>query len=527
MKRIIKISILSAMVSIAMMGCKKENSLGENMQAITLKGIVKDVNGNPLSSVNVVTGSVSAVTSSDGTFSFSKAEVINSRTVIRFEKNGYFTLTRSGVRESEMFIEAVLTPKGNSSISLQTSFNVSDAKDLEIGDMKVALSASSIVRADGSPYSGTVNADMLYLDPNNENFATMMPGGDLAAITSDNTDVMLISWGMTDVNLTDNAGNPLQLKPGAPAEMTFPIPAGMETNPPATIPLWHFNETRGVWEETGVATLFGDVYVGTVTHFSWVNLDEPARRVTIRGKVVDCENKPVPYVQVRGWQTAGTTNSKGEYSVTVPEQTPVTLSVTANGGSDSQFVPGQPGNTTFTAANLRVPCPDDDNPGGDPGTATHTEKGSVKYQLDGLIIVFTFDNNGKRFRYDMFSEIEDPSNQITYVINHINKTLWWGFAGQWMDMPYDYDSDPGEGFPFSVNEAELAPYQQPNNITIAGKSCKVYKITGGGTEIIIASWNGLMMLYEVNGDVIYMATAATLDVPAAAFTKTFTITWLP
>jgi hypothetical protein len=305
MKRFFNFNALMAMMMIAMViagSCKKddkndENRDNNNMQNVTLNGIVNDIYGNPLGGVRVTTGTLSTTSGNDGKFSFQQAGVVNNRAVIKFEKNGYFTLTRSGVKASDMFIEAVLYLQGNSSISLQTSFEASSAKTLEVSGMKVALSASSVVRADGSAYTGVVNANMLYLDPNNENFTGMMPGGDLAAIRSDNSNVMLISWGMTDVNLTDNAGNPLQLKGGSPAELTFPIPEGMENNPPPTIPLWHFDENKGIWTESGVAALQGNVYVGTVTHFSWVNLDVPAERVTIRGAVTDCNDKPLSYVR--------------------------------------------------------------------------------------------------------------------------------------------------------------------------------------------------------------------------------------
>jgi len=535
MKIVSKFLMCIAILSIVIVGCKKnpedENPPTGNMQSVTLQGKVMDASGNPLSGVKVTTGTASAYSANDGKFSFKEAEVVNKRAIIKFEKNGYFVLTRSGIKENEMFIEAVLHPKGNSDISIQTTFDSKEAKTLEVAGMKVNFPASSIMRADGSAYSGTVRADMLYLDPNNENFTGMMPGGDLAAIREDNSEVILISWGMTDVNLTDDAGKPLQIKTGSKAELTFPIPAGMESNPPATIPLWSFNEEKGIWIEEGKATLQGNVYVGTTTHFSWVNLDEPARRVTIKGKVLDCENKPVPFVKVTADQTSAYTSSTGDYTVVVPEQTPVTLRVTANGDSDSQFVPGQPGNTTYNAAPLKVPC-DEDEPGepDEPGTGTHIEKGAIKYSMSGTVIAFTFADKGWKFRWDIFDDEVSTTSNIAYIINHFNKTYWLGYQdgneGYWQDMPYDFDGNTGFMAP-SIDEEEMKPYQQPNNITIAGKSCKVFKISYGGTEITIASWNGLMMLYEVNGELVWIALSATLDVPEAAFTKTFNVSWLP
>jgi len=512
-------------------GCDPKGG-NANMQKVTLKGRVKDISGIAISGVRVTTGSLNTLTDAKGEFSFTQAEVINSRAVIKFEKSGYFTLTRSGVKENEMFINVALYPKGNSNISLKTSFNSASAKTLEVSTgMKVKLSASSIMRADGSAYSGNVNADMLYLDPNNEKFPDLMPGGDLAAIRSDNSETMLISWGMNNVSLTDDSGNPLQIKGDVPAELTFPIPEGMENNPPATIPLWHFDEAKGIWTESGVATLSGTVYKGTVTHFSWVNLDEPAKRVTLKGKVICEGNKPVPFVSVKAGQTASATNSKGEYSVVVPANTPITVIVTANGGSDSKNVPGQPGNTTYNVPNLVIPC--NSEGGGEPGTYVKMEKGAIKYQAQGgNIWIITFKDHGMRFRWDMFNANEDPDSQTTYIINHYTQTYWIGNndsnnEGYWEDYPYSYAGTPGDfgSVFFGLNEADYASFQQ-GTITIAGKICNKYVFNSSDYQIIIAFWNGMTMLYEINGDVLFVATKAVIDAPDSAFTKTFIITWI-
>ena len=235
--------------------CKKDDGAPDNnpakvnMQNLALSGTVRDAAGNPLGGVLVSTGSLSATTGANGTFAFEQAATLNNRALVRFEKSGYFALTRSGVKADEITLDVVMRRKGNSGASSQTSFNANEDRTLMAGEMKVAVPASALVRADGSAYTGTVNADMLYLDPNADDFAATMPGGDLVAIRSDNRVVQLVSYGMTEISLTD--------------------PAGMENNPPATIPLWYFDEERGVWVEEGTATLQGNVYVGSVEHFSW------------------------------------------------------------------------------------------------------------------------------------------------------------------------------------------------------------------------------------------------------------------
>jgi len=246
-----------------------------NMQTIDLTGFVKDTNGNPMSGVKVTTGTASAITDGKGEYSFGEAEVVDGRAVLKFEKSGYFTLIRSLEKRDDLFIAAVLYPKGNSDISLHTTFDASKETTLKVSGMKVDISASAIMRADGSAYSGNVTADMLYLDPNNKNFGNMMPGGDLLATRTDESTVMLVSYGIVKVLLTDDAGNPLQLKSGSPANITYPIPAGMEEDAPPTMPHWYFDEQKGIWIEDGVLTLQGNVYVGTATHFTDYNADNP------------------------------------------------------------------------------------------------------------------------------------------------------------------------------------------------------------------------------------------------------------
>jgi hypothetical protein len=443
-----------------------------------LTGIVRDTEGRALSGVSISTGSLNVNTGADGTFILEQAGVVNRRAVIRFEKSGYFSLTRSGIKEDEMYIEAVLQAKGNSASSLQTTFNTNEAKILSVGGMKVEVPASALIKADGSAYSGNVKADMFYLDPNNDNFTGLMPGGDLAAVRSNNSEVQLLSYGMTEVTLTDNTGNPLQLKDGASSELTFPIPAGMESNPPANIPLWYFDEERGIWIEEGIATLQGNVYKGVVSHFSWHNLDIPADRVTIKGTVTDCENKPVPYVKITVDQTSTVSNSKGEYSVFVPSNTPVTVKVKSEDYSNyypevSYPITGKSGNSVVTQ-DIKLPCRTQE-PGD--GAVFTIDKASITYIMEGESIIITFDNFGKRIRLDSNYGTNDHS---VIIFDDLTKTYVIGSAGKWIDM--EYSENYAQSL-FSIFIYE--PYTTLPNLstlpkeTIAGKSCsKLYSNIG-------------------------------------------------
>lgn len=332
------------------------------MKDADVEGSVTDTEGNPLSGVNISSGETQTVTNDMGLFTFERIASANGRFRFTFEKNGYFTVTRSGLFQDKLSLQIVMQSKNDGATNTtSTTFTPTEENTLKADGMEVAIPASSLVTADGKDYSGTVKADMLYLSPDNENFTTMMPGGDMAAVRMDESDATLISYGMVEVSLSDASGNSLQLKEGSKSEMTFPIPESMKNNPPPTIPLWYFNEEAGVWVEEGTATLKGDVYVGSVSHFSWHNLDVPEDRVTIKGRVTDCQNRPIPRTLVTVDQTSALTNSDGSYWVYVPANTPVTVTVKSEdynfySPEVSVSVPGQPGASTVENVNLELPC---------------------------------------------------------------------------------------------------------------------------------------------------------------------------
>jgi len=310
MKTIFRFSILTAILTIALTSCEKNGGIDPNnpdnpaavMQNVALSGTVRDTNGNPLSGVHVTTGSLDATTGSDGAFSFDKAGTVNDRVIMKYEKSGYFTLTRSCDMDSSLlYVEAMLYPQGNSDISLQTTFDASTAKTLQVGGMKIDFPASSIASADGKAYSGNVHVDMLYLEPDttNENFSLMMPSSDFMCLTADNSKRILMNQGLVNVVLTDNNGNPLEIKNGASATVSFPASASV-TNLPATVQLYTFDESKGLWAKDGTLTLQGNVYTGTVSHFSWKSIGMDYNTYPLPFSVDAC-GKPVDDAYISGF----------------------------------------------------------------------------------------------------------------------------------------------------------------------------------------------------------------------------------
>lgn len=306
------------------------------MEDIALSGIVRDASGTPVEGVSIVSGSSAATTNTDGFFEFDQIQVVSvlNRSVVRFSKAGYFDVVRSMDADDDAADgaswEVVMCKKENNDFTSIKTYSSSSDQTLQAGEMKIDMPQDGYkVDGTGVGYTGKVKSEMVYLDPNNERFSEMMPGGDLAAVRSDNSSAQLVSYGMTDLNMYAENGDKLQLKDGSKAKLTFPIPAGMGENPPASIPLWSFNEKTGLWEEEGSAALQGNVYVGEVAHFSWVNLDDPEKQGTVYGYVKDDTGKVLPGVRLSIGQllTSTVTQSNGYYSHDVPANTDFCITV--------------------------------------------------------------------------------------------------------------------------------------------------------------------------------------------------------
>lgn len=294
------------------------STVNGEMKSYELCGVVTDTDGNPLMGVTVSSGTNVTTTSNAGFFSLSEIDVVNDRSVVKFTKDGYFDVVRS-VKASDGSWNVVMNQMGNTEISTAADYSSEETKVLAVGDMKIEMPSDGYMTdSNGKPYNGTVKADMLYLDPNNENFSELMPGGDMAAVRTDGSSALLVSYGMTSVKLTDAEGNKLQLKDGSKATMTFPVPEGMGDNLPSQIPLWSFNESTGLWEEEGMAVLQNGVYIGEVSHFSWTNLDYPEEQATVKGKATDSNGRPIANLLVHVGQIPVRTDIYGRYEQEVP-----------------------------------------------------------------------------------------------------------------------------------------------------------------------------------------------------------------
>lgn len=281
----------------------------ETSKTITtvVAGKIIDLNGNALSGVQITIGNSILTTDNNGSFIVPKATLSEKNGFIKATKAGYFAGSRT------------ITPKekavNNVTIMLiekkeTGSFANSSGGKIYLPNNggSVEFPNNAVVTKNGSAFTGNVSVAAFYLDPSNKDLHLFMPG-DLRGTATDNTEKYLQTFGMMAVELSDENGNPLQLATGKTAKLTVPITGSLQAAAPATIPLWYFDEIKGMWIEQGSATKVGNTYQGNVSHFTYWNCDLGLPTVTYEAKFVDANNNPLGNV----WVAISRNVSSGNY----------------------------------------------------------------------------------------------------------------------------------------------------------------------------------------------------------------------
>lgn len=241
-------------------------------------GNIIDTDNNPIADVTITIGASVATTDANGVFIINNASVKERFAYVKADKAGYIHGSRAVVPSSGTNkVTIMLLPE---TVVGTTSSGTSETISLTNG-ASVALEGNYI-KEDGTEYSGNVNVIMHHLDPVDEDMENQMPGM-LFAANADNDERMLQTLGMLAVELRGDNGEDLNLAEDSTAEINIPVDASLLSNAPPTIPLWYFDEFYGYWKEEGQATLVGSAYVGTISHFSFWNLDAdfPAAQLCI------------------------------------------------------------------------------------------------------------------------------------------------------------------------------------------------------------------------------------------------------
>lgn len=346
-KRIYRTILASATLALTAAGCgvneitiddgtvipdNDRGVINGSMESFPVWGTVTDSKGQPLSDVTVSSGDISIVSDINGFFSLDQTDVNDGRFLVRFSKEGYFPVVRSAdASDKNPCGLNVALASADDPMACRKEYSAESAQTLEAGGMKISLPADCYsYAATGEKYSGMVKASMYYLSPGADEFSQLMPGSDLAGLGTTGKRMQLISYGMTNVLLTDDQGHQLQLSDNAKASMAFPTPREFATNSPETIPLWWFDETTGLWKEEGKAVRTADgQYVGEASHFTWWNLDPADMAASLEGYVKNVNGEPLEGIRihVNSQYYSKPTDADGYYKVKVMANTRFTVCI--------------------------------------------------------------------------------------------------------------------------------------------------------------------------------------------------------
>ena len=304
-------------------------------------GRIVDEKDTPLSGVLVSGGGLTAVTDVNGVFILTDAMLDQARAYITATKTGYFKGSRifrpvkDGMSKPPLI--KLLAQKSIGTINASAGGTVQSP-----GGIKVEIPANAL-----EGYSGQVNVVAAYINPNSPDFFARMPG-DLGADNKENKRGGLISFGMCDIDLLDDNGNKVTIKPGMQVTVSSPVPQGLQQYATTNIDMWNFDEITGIWKHIGVGTYQNGVYTGKVNHFSSINWDHWSTYMVIPiifrwilpnitsmppDDLDHIVNNPPDFImQVRDKKTGNTL-----YTTTLPPLTPNTVS--PYGGSLRSSIP--------------------------------------------------------------------------------------------------------------------------------------------------------------------------------------------
>lgn len=254
---------------------------GAPPDAAIIAGTVVDADtGVPVGGASVTVNGKGVSTSPNGMFSARVPQ--EPRYAITVSKLGYALLSKatySPAAELRLPLQPVIGVPFNAGEGGKIVPRQTDKRSLPA---MIVVLPNSLVDGKGNPATGPAMAYIWGYPP-----GTPIPG-DMGGVFEGRTS-RLETFGAVDVQLTDAGGQKLQVRPGAKIEL---ILEASNAAPPSTIPLFIFDEPKGIWLEHGKLTLSGNQYRGFLTHLTPFNADLAFGTTGCMEYHVDIENSP-------------------------------------------------------------------------------------------------------------------------------------------------------------------------------------------------------------------------------------------
>lgn len=303
---------------------------GENISIETLLIRVTDEYKVPIKDATILVGGISKLTDERGIVVLSNIGAYEKFLTAQISKLSYISTSKtiSPSSEGQLVLEVEL-------LKPDIIETVNSGSEIIVGTPSGAQVkfTGNFIKADGSEYTGALDISIKHLSPNNTNIFEVLPGSLLGQDSDENMKI-LETFGMLAVNLTGVSGEKLNIDSDNKATITMPIPADLLINAVDNIPLWFFNEEKGIWMEEGEAVKDGTNYIGEVSHFSWWNCDLPLDLVNICLSIENSDGNLLPNQQIKIIRNisgqiiySGMTDSDGKLCGPIPKNEQITIKV--------------------------------------------------------------------------------------------------------------------------------------------------------------------------------------------------------
>ena len=221
-------------------------------------GRLTDKDGLPLTGLIRVNG-YRKMTTSTGTFELYVP--YNTRYVIEATRNGYvpYSVIHTGAALDNMNIR----------LNRAEHFNINPTQNIDVTDSRgtrITIPAGSLVDSQGRPAPASIQLQLYTYDLRNEQMV-----GDMSGVDVNGQPVVLQSIGAFSAEFRDANGILYNLAPGRTAQISLHADPA---NPfSGSVPLWWYDQNRGLWVEEGMGTVVDGVATGQVSHFTVWNFD--------------------------------------------------------------------------------------------------------------------------------------------------------------------------------------------------------------------------------------------------------------
>lgn len=279
--------LLASMIGLSLIGCGGSSSNDpvtpptENTIQKQVSALILTATGNTINNAKIKIAGQTFTTDAAGQANFNvNIPQAAQDVVVQIEKAGFVNQAlRIKASELENMNASLLMVKNLIEVATIEQAQVIESSEL---NASITIPANAFVRPNGQLATGKVIIEFTPWDIQSTDLNAMPANG--VAQNNQNNIVDLISAGMISATFKNEQGETLQLARGKSADLMMDLPieniANQEMTVGTEIPMWYFDEAKGLWREEGIGHVVesaqsstGLAVHATVSHFSTWNWD--------------------------------------------------------------------------------------------------------------------------------------------------------------------------------------------------------------------------------------------------------------